>query len=51
MAKLSQDETEQGDEVKIKHLKARPSKLRKIKTPERDMALKTPERDRNLSER
>ena len=37
--------------VAIKHLKARPSKLRKVKTPERDMKFRTPERDCNLSER
>jgi len=37
--------------VKIKHLKERPSKLKKLKTPERDLKLKRPEGKLNLTTR
>jgi hypothetical protein len=51
MAKELKDETEQGNEVKIKHLKEKPSKLRKIVVPERDIKLESPESGQNLSTR
>ena len=51
MAKELKDETAQGNEVKIKHLKQKPSKLRKIVVPERDIILDKPESGRNLSTR
>ena len=51
MAKELKDETGQGNEVKIKHLKKNPSKLRKIVVPERDIKLESPESSQNLSTR
>ena len=42
---------EHGLNINIKHLKERPAKLKKLKTPERDLKLKTPERGMNLSTR
>ena len=51
MAKELKDDMLQGDEVKIKHLKEKPSKLRKIVVPERDIILDKPESGRNLSTR
>ena len=48
------DEDELADvpaDVRIKHLKERPSKMKKLRTPERDLKIKTPERGMNLSER
>lgn len=38
-------------DVKIKHLKARHSKVKKLKTPERDLKLRTPEQETNLTTR
>ena len=46
-----EDEDELPADVRIKHLKERPAKLKKLKTPERDLKLKTPERGMNLSTR
>jgi hypothetical protein len=41
-----------GVAVQVKHLKERPSKLRKnLKVPERDIDLKVPERGRQLTTR
>ena len=51
MAKELKDDSVQGNEVKIKHLKGKPSKLRKIVVPERDIELDAPESGRKLTTR